>query len=156
MLYKYDKKYLDKEIKELNLTGFTKIIKHDQKKQCLEILLYSIDSKYEIYFYMDISPSNNNFQKKNNKIIKSGLFNMKKLNALISSFCESYIPEQHKQLKEFFLFLKDYLDSNLNKIKLNNEKRNSGKLINIYNKLEKSTITQIIFVTLSILLSRSD
>ena len=105
MLYKYDQKSLNKEIEELNKTGFTKIVKVDQKKGCLEILFYSSESKYEIYFYMDISSSNNNFQKKNNKIVKSGLFELNKLNSLISNFYESYIPEQHKELKEFFLFL---------------------------------------------------
>ena len=150
MLYKYDKKCLDKEIKELNSNGYTKIIKQDKKKECLEILFFSKESKYEIYFYMDISSKNNNFQKQNNKIIKSGKFDINKLNSLISSFCESYIPEQHKELKDFFLFLKDYLDSNLRNNKINNNKNVSKELIIIYNKLEKSTITQLIFTTLSI------
>ena len=150
MLYKYDKKCLDKEIKELNSNGYTKIIKQDKKKECLEILFFSKESKYEIYFYMDISSKNNNFQKQNNKIIKSGKFDINKLNSLISSFCESYIPEQHKELKDFFLFLKDYLDSNLRNNKINNNKNISKELIIIYNKLEKSTITQLIFTTLSI------
>ena len=105
MLFKYDKKALSKEIKKLNSIEFTKIIKNDQKSQCLEIILYSCESKYEIIFYMDISPSNNYFQKKNSKIIKTGLFDSNKLNSLISSFSESYIPEQHNQLKDFFFFL---------------------------------------------------
>ena len=150
MLYKYDQKSLNKEIEELNKTGYTKIIKTDQKKGCLDILFYSTESKYEIYFYMDISPSNNNFQKKNNKIVKPGLFELNKLNSLISNFCESYIPEQHKELKDFFLFLKDYLESNL---KGNNDidsKNNSKELIFIYNKLENSTNLQLFFLSLSI------
>ena len=151
MLYKYDQKALDKEIKDLNSTGFTKIIKVDKKKEFLEILLYNSESKYEIYFYMDISPTNNNFQKKNNKIAKAGLFQINQLNSLISNFCESYIPEQHKELKDFFLFLKDYLDSNLIKNnKSDNSKNISKELIYIYNKLENLSKSQIFFVSLSI------
>ena len=154
MLYKYDKKALNKEIKELNSTEFTKIIKNDQKNQCLEVLLYSSESKFEICFYMDISPSNNNFQKKNSKIIKTGLFDTAKLNSLISGFCESYIPEQHNQLKDFFFFINDYLESNLDKNKkLNNNNNNndiSKELLYIYNKLEKSSKTQIFFGSLAI------
>ena len=150
MLYKYDQKSLNKEIEELNKTGFTKIEEVDQKKGCLEILFYSSESKYEIHFYMDISPSNNNFQKKNNKIVKSGLFELNKLNSLISNFYESYIPEQHKELKEFFLFLKDYLESNLKENIKVDSKKNSKELLFIYNKLENSTNSQVFFLSLSI------
>ena len=150
MDYKYDQKSLNKEIEELNKTGFTKIEKVDQKKGCLEILFYSSESKYEIHFYMDISPSNNNFQKKNNKIVKSGLFELNKLNSLISHFYESYIPEQHKELKEFFLFLKNYLESNLKENAKVDSKRDSKELLFIYNKLENSTNSQVFFLSLSI------
>ena len=150
MLYKYDQKSLNKEIEQLNKTGFTKIIKIDKKKECLEILFYSSESKYEMNFYMDISPSNNNFQKKNNKIVSSGQFELNKLNSLISNFCESYIPEQHKELKEFFLFLKDYLESNLKDKTNDDSKNNSKELLFIYNKLESSTNSQLFFFSLSI------
>ena len=153
MRYKYDKRILNKEIKELNSTGFTKVIKNDQKNECLEILLYSSESKFEIYFYMDISMSNNNFQKKNSKIIKTGLFDTATLNFLISRFCEFYIPERYHQLKDFFLYLKDYLESNLEK---NNKSSNkdikeiSKELSYIYKKLENSSKMQIFFISLSI------
>ena len=151
MLYKYDQKSLNKEIKQLNSTGFTKIIKTDQKKECLEILFYCTELKYEIYFYMDISPSNNYFQKKNNKVIKSGLFQIDQLNALISSFYESYIPEQHKELKDFFILLKEYLSKNFKKKDESNNTNNYSKdLIYIYNNLNNFSKTKIIFITLSI------
>ena len=64
---------------------------------------------------MDISPKNNNFQKKNSKVIKQGSFDQGKLNELISNFSEVYIPEHHKKLKDFFVELKNYLESNLDK-----------------------------------------
>jgi hypothetical protein len=115
MLYKYDKKALSREIQELNSTGFTKVIKCDQKSLCLEILFFSSKSNVEICFYMDISPYNNYFQKKISKIINKGLFDISKLNILTNSFCESYIPEKHNQLKDFFLLLKDHLEANLEK-----------------------------------------
>ena len=151
MLYKYNQKALNKEIKELNSTGFTSVIKTDQKKECLDILFYSKELKYEIYFYMDISPSNNYFQKKNNKVIKSGIFQLNELNALISSFLESYIPEQHKELKDFFILLKQHLDNNSPKNdKSNNIKNYSKGLLFLNNKLENSTKTQLFFISLSI------
>ena len=151
MLYKYNQKSLNKEIKELNSTRYTSVIKIDQKKECLDILFYSPELKYEIYFYMDISPSNNNFQKKNNKIKKSGMFEQNELNSLISSFLELYIPEQHKELKDFFILLKQHLDKNSPKNdKSSNIKNYSKNLLFLNNKLENTTKTQLFFVSLSI------
>ena len=148
MLYKYDKNCLNKEIKALNSTGFTKILKTDQKNGTIEILFYDTQLKYEIHFYMDISPNNNNFQKKNSKITKTGVFDINKLNSLISSFCEKYIPENHKELKDFFLLLKLNLESE-NKDKPEKE-NNSKELISIYNKLDKSSTTQLFFESMAI------
>ena len=74
MLYKYDKKALKEDITELNSTGFTRIINHDQKREFLEILFSSSKTRCQIHFYMDVSPKNNNFQKKNSKVIKQGQF----------------------------------------------------------------------------------
>ena len=151
MLYKYDKNCLDKEIKTINSTGFTKILKKDQKSETIEILFYDTLLKYEIHFFMDISPSNNNFQKKNSIITKTGVFDINKLNSLISSFCEKYIPEHHKDLKDFFLLLKLHLESNIeNKDNTSKIKNDSKELISIYNKLNKSTKTQLFFITMSI------
>ena len=152
MQYKYNNKILSKEIEELNSTGYTKVLKIDQKSKCLEVLLHNSESNSQICFYMDISPYNNNFQKKNSKIIKTGLFDISKLNSLISSFCESYIPEQHNKLKDFFSFLNDYLETNFEKNKKsnNNIKGVSKELLYIYNKLENSSKIQIVFISLSI------
>jgi hypothetical protein len=147
MLYKYDKKALKEEITELNSTGFTRISNHDQKKESLEILFSSSKTGCQICFYMDISPKNNNFQKKNSKVIKQGLFEIGKLNELISNFCEVYIPEKHNKLTDFFVDLKNYLESNLEKAS-DNANGYSNELMQIYNGLENSTNT--FFITLTI------
>ena len=86
MLYKYDNKRLEAEIYSINASTYTKVTNYDQKNKCLEVLLYNIETKYEIYFYMDISPSNNNFLKGNSKIKTPGIFQPDQINLLISKF----------------------------------------------------------------------
>ena len=144
MLYKYDQTALNKELSFLNITGYTKIQKMDPKKETLEIILYSDELKYQILFYIDICSKNNNFFKKQSKIITSGEVNKKKLETSISSFFESYIPEQHEKLSDFFLFLKDYLDIINNKLSKNNTK------ISFIEKLDTSTNNQLIINTILI------
>ena len=147
MLYKYDKKALKEELTELNSTGFTRITNHDQKKESLEILFSSSKTGCQIQFYMDVSPKNNNFQKKNSKVIKQGLFEIDKLNELISNFCEDYIPEKHNKLTDFFVDLKNYLESNFEKAS-DNANGYSKELMQIYNGIENSKNT--CFITLTI------
>lgn len=96
---------------------------------------------------MDVSPKNNNFQKKNSKVIKQGLFEIGKLNELISNFCEAYIPEKHNKLTDFFVDLKNYLESNFEKAS-DNANGYSKELMQIYNGIENSKNT--CFITLTI------
>lgn len=147
MLYKYDKKALKEDITELNSTGFTRITNHDQKREFLEILFSSSKTGCQIHFYMDVSPKNNNFQKKNSKVIKQGQFEIDKLNELISNFCEAYIPEKHNKLTDFFVDLKNYLESNFEKAS-DNDNSYSKELMQVYNGLENSKNT--CFITLAI------
>ena len=144
MLYKYDRAALNKELSFINITGYTKVQKMDPKKETLEIILYSDELKYQILFYIDICSKNNNFFKKESKVITSGEVNKKKLETLISSFYESYIPEQHEKLSDFFLFLKDYLDINNNTLSKLNEK------ISFFDKLDTSNNKQLIKNTILI------
>ena len=144
MLYKYDQSALNKELSFINITGYTKVQKMDPKKETLEIILYSDELKYQILFYLDISSKNNNFFKKQSKIITSGEVNQKKLQTLISSFYESYIPEQHEKLSDFFLFLKDYLDVSNNTLSKRTEK------ISFFQKLDTSNNNQLIINTILI------
>ena len=157
MLYKYNKKKLEEEIYSINSTSFAKVINYDQRNNCLEVLLYNIETKYEIYFYMDISPNNNYFQKRNSKIKTPGIFSPEQINSLVSKFCQSYIPERYNNLIIFFDLLKKNLDENLSLNKNNtakteiNNKINSKQISkNIYSKLENSSIIQLILITLGI------
>ena len=157
MLYKYNKKKLEEEIYSINSTSFAKVINYAQRNNCLEILLYNIETKYEIYFYMDISPNNNNFQKRNSKIKTPGIFSPEQINLLVSKFCLSFIPERYNNLIIFFQSLKNYLDANLSLNKSNTEKteiknKNNIKQIskNIILKLENSSLSQLILITLGI------
>ena len=74
MLYKYNKKKLEEEIYAINSSNIAKVINYDMKNNCLEVLLFNIETKYEINFYMDISSKNNYFQKRNSKIKTPGIY----------------------------------------------------------------------------------
>ena len=155
MLYKYNKKKLEEEIYSINSSSFAKVINYDMKNNCLEVLLFNIETKYEINFYMDISSKNNNFQKRNSKIKTPGKYTTNEINALISKFCQSFIPERYNNLLPFFQLLKNYLDENLsnnnNKNKNENQQEaNLAKSKNIYSKLENSSLGQLILITICI------
>ena len=155
MLYKYNKKKLEEEIYSINSSSFAKVINYDMKNNCLEVLLFNIETKYEINFYMDISSKNNNFQKRNSKIKTPGKYTTNEINALISKFCQSFIPERYNNLLPFFQLLKNYLDENLsnnnNKNKNENQQEaNLAKSKNIYSKLENSSFDQLILITICI------
>ena len=147
MLYKYDNKRLEAEIYSINASTYTKVTNYDQKNKCLEVLLYNIETKYEIYFYMDISPSNNNFLKGNSKIKTPGIFQPDQINLLISQFYQTYTPELHSNLLDFFQLLKNYLDENLSKKDIEDDSKNDLKKPNIYSKLENSSTFEIILIT---------
>ena len=145
MLYKYDKKRLEAEIYSINLSTYTRVTNYDQKNKCLEVLLYDIETKYEIYFYMDISPSNNNFFKGNSKIKTPGIYSPNQINLLISQFYNTYTPELHNNLLDFFQLLKNFLDENLNLPKKTSE--NIPQSPNLYTKFENSSTFQLILIT---------
>ena len=146
MLYKYNRKKLENEIYTMNATKFARVSNYDQKNNCLEVILYNIETKYEIYFYMDISPYNNCFQKRNSKIKTPGIFSPYQINLLISKFCEKYLPENHNNLIDFFQLLREYLDRNLS----NEVEDKPSKVSNIYTKFERSSTLQIILITFAI------
>ena len=148
MLYKYNKKHLEQEIYAMNSSGYAKVTNYDQKNNCLEVLLYDIETKYEINFYMDISPLNNNFQKRNSKIKTPGIYTNNQLNLLISQFNQNYIPEKHSNLLDFFQLLKNYLNENLSKEELIHD--NQKELSNIYTKFEKYSKCNIILISFCI------
>ena len=158
MLYKYNQKKLEEDIYSINSSNFAKVINFDIKNNCLEVLLFNIETKYEINFYMDISSRNNNFQKRNSKIKTPGKYSINEINALISKFCQTFIPERYNSLLPFFQLLKKYLDENLlnNQIKKKLEKMQeaSTNIIfpknNIYRKLENSSLSQLILITICI------
>ena len=81
---------MNKEIKSLNSTGFTRILKTDQKNGTIEILFYDISLNMKFIY---TSPNSNNFQKKNIKITKTGVFD---INILIHSL--SNFPLIHQKL----------------------------------------------------------
>ena len=146
MLYKYNRKKLENEIYTMNATKFARVSNYDQKNNCLEVILYNIETKYKIYFYMDISPYNNCFQKRNSKIKTPGIFSPYQINLLISKFCEKYLPENHNNLIDFFQLLREYLDRNLS----NEVEDKPSKVSNIYTKFERSSTLQIILITFAI------
>ena len=146
MLYKYNRKILENEIYTMNATKFARVSNYDQKNNCLEVILYNIETKYKIYFYMDISPYNNCFQKRNSKIKTPGIFSPYQINLLISKFCEKYLPENHNNLIDFFQLLREYLDRNLS----NEVEDKPSKVSNIYTKFERSSTLQIILITFAI------
>ena len=150
MLYKYNQKKLEEQIYTINASIFTKVTNYDQKNKYLEVLLYNLETKYEIYFYMDISPYNNNFQKRNSKIKTPGIYSTDQINYLTSKFLQSYIPERHDNLTDFFQQLKSFLDTNLSKKEETKIQNQTSKIANIYSKVENSSTTQIILITLSI------
>ena len=156
MLYKYNKKKLEEEIYAINSSNIAKVLNYDMKNNCLEVLLFNIETKYEINFYMDISSKNNYFQKRNSKIKTPGIYSPNEINALISKFCQSFIPERYNNLLPFFQLLKNYLDENLaNSLnKTQNENNEKKDLINkkkdIYFKLENSSLCQFILLTMCI------
>ena len=153
MLYKYDKKRLEQEIYSMNLSKYVKVTNYDQRYKCLEVLLYNIETKYEIYFYMDISSSNNNFFKRNSQIKTPGIYSPAQINLLISKFYQTYTPELHNNLIDFFQLLKNYLDENLSQNQeepKEKEKESITKVPNIIIKLENSSTIELILLTLLI------
>ena len=153
MLYKYDKKRLEQEIYSMNLSKYVKVTNYDQRYKCLEVLLYNIETKYEIYFYMDISSSNNNFFKRNSQIKTPGIYSPAQINLLISKFYQTYTPELHNNLIDFFQLLKNYLDENLSQNQeepKEKEKESNTKVPNIIIKLENSSTIELILLTLLI------
>ena len=153
MLYKYDKKRLEQEIYSMNLSKYVKVTNYDQRYKCLEVLLYNIETKYEIYFYMDISSSNNNFFKRNSQIKTPGIYSPAQINLLISKFYQTYTPELHNNLIDFFQLLKNYLDENLSQNQeepKEKENESNTKVPNIIIKLENSSTIEFILLTLLI------
>ena len=102
---------------------------------------------------MDISSSNNNFFKRNSQIKTPGIYSPAQINLLISKFYQTYTPELHNNLIDFFQLLKNYLDENLSQNQeepKEKEKESITKVPNIIIKLENSSTIELILLTLLI------